>query len=143
MSKIKSRKKIPPTESAKELAKRLKDMRELSGYSLQEVAEKLGISKVTVHRYENLDITNIPSDKIEKLAKIYKTTPSYLMGWEDEKGNLLVGNTKKEKLDYDKFINDATHYFNNEKISDEDKKKLADSLQEVFFAARFGNKKKK
>ena len=34
--------------------------------------------------YENLDITNIPSDKIEKLAVIYKTTPSYLMGWEDE-----------------------------------------------------------
>ena len=46
MNEIKTRKKIPPTEAAIELAKRLKDKREKFGYSLQEVADKLGISKV-------------------------------------------------------------------------------------------------
>ena len=149
MSEIKTRKKIPPTKAAIELAKRLKEKRERYGYSLQEVADKLGISKVTLHRYENLDITNIPSDNIEKLAEIYRTTPSYLMGWEDEKGNFLLDKndpvsnlTKKEKFEYDKFMEDAVYYFNDETISNEDKKKLLDSLNNIFFDIILGKKGK-
>ena len=89
--------------------------------------------------YENLDITNIPSDKIEKLAVIYKTTPSYLMGWEDEKGNFLLHKnnpisqlSKKEKFEYDKFMEDAIYYFNDETVSVVDKRKLLDSLNNIF-----------
>ncbi len=133
MNEIKTRKKIPPTEAAIELAKRLKEKREMYGYSLQEVADKLGISKVTLHRYENLDITNIPSDKIEKLAEIYRTTPSYLMGWEDEKGNLIIGNLpKKEKLNYEEFMEQSKFFFNDENVSEEDKELFFKSLQEIF-----------
>ena len=149
MNEIKSRKKIPPTEAAIELAKRLKEKREMYGYSLQEVADKLGISKVTLHRYENLDITNIPSDKIEKLADIYRTTPSYLMGWEDERGNFLLDKndpvstlSKKERFKYDEFMEDAVYYFNDESVSDEDKKKLLDSLNNIFFDIILEKKKK-
>ena len=40
---------------------------------------------MTVSRYETLDITNIPSDKIEGMARLYNTTPAFLMGWEDKK----------------------------------------------------------
>ncbi len=149
MNEIKTRKKIPPTEAAIELAKRLKEKREMYGYSLQEVADKLGISKVTLHRYENLDITNIPSDKIEKLADIYRTTPSYLMGWEDEKGNFLLDKndpisqlSKKEKFKYDEFMEDAIYYFNDETVSDEDKRKLLDSLNKIFLDIVLGKKDK-
>ena len=80
-----SRKKTPPTKQEIELANRLRTKRIENNLSLQDVAEKLGVSKVTVSRYETLDITNIPSDKIEGMAKLYKTTPAYLMGWEDKK----------------------------------------------------------
>lgn len=80
-----SRKKNPPTKKEIELANRLRSKRLENNLSLQEVADKLGISKVTVSRYETLDITNIPSDKIEGMAKLYNTTPAYLMGWEEER----------------------------------------------------------
>ena len=80
-----SRKKTPPTKQEIELANRLRTKRIENNLSLQDVAEKLGVSKVTVSRYETLDITNIPSDKIEGMAKLYNTTPAYLMGWEDKK----------------------------------------------------------
>jgi repressor LexA len=83
MNKI-SRLKNPPTNNQIEFAARLKNKRIESGLSLQEVAEKIGISKVTLSRYESLDIVNIPSDKIEELAIIYGTTPAYLMGWENK-----------------------------------------------------------
>ena len=83
MNKI-SRLKNPPTNNQIEFAAKLKNKRIESGLSLQEVAEKIGISKVTLSRYESLDIVNIPSDKIEELAIIYGTTPAYLMGWENK-----------------------------------------------------------
>ena len=83
MNKI-SRLKNPPTNNQIEFAARLKNKRIESGLSLQEVAEKIGVSKVPLSRYESLDIVNIPSDKIEELAIIYGTTPAYLMGWENK-----------------------------------------------------------
>ncbi|WP_314320984.1 MULTISPECIES: XRE family transcriptional regulator [Fusobacterium] len=86
-----SRKKTPPTKQEIELANKLRTKRLENNLSLQDVAEKLGVSKVTISRYETLDITNIPSDKIEGMAKLYNTTPAYLMGWE----------TKKEKENID------------------------------------------
>ena len=87
-----SRKKIPPTKQEIELANRLRSKRLENNLSLQYVAEKLGVSKVTVSRYETLYITNIPSDKIEGMAKLYNTTPAFLMGWEtkEEKSNLNI-----------------------------------------------------
>ena len=50
--------------------------------------------------------------------------------------------TKKEKLDYDKFMEEATYYFNDESISDEDKEKLFRSFQEVYFTVMLDKKKK-
>ena len=131
MNEIKTRKKIPPTKSAVEIARRLKENRESHGYSLQEVAGKLGISKVTLHRYENLDITNIPSDKIEILAAIYKTTPSYLMGWEEYSSN--PGSfPDKIKFDCNEFMEQSKVFFNDDNVDDEDKEFFFKSLQEVF-----------
>ena len=88
MENSKSRKKIKPTEKEIKRAKELKRLRLKCGLSLDDVAQKLDISKVTLSRYENTDITNIPMGNIEQLAKIYKTTPAHLMGW--------VGDEKQE-----------------------------------------------
>lgn len=51
--------------------------------TLEEVAARVGISRQTMSRYETGVIGNIPSDKIELIAKAVGTTPAYLMGWED------------------------------------------------------------
>lgn len=66
------------------ICERLKKRRKELGYTLQYVADKTNIARQTVHKYENGIISNIPSDKIECLAKVLKTTPAYLMGWEEE-----------------------------------------------------------
>ena len=47
-----------------------------------ELANKIGISKQNLYKYENSIITNIPSDKIEAIARVCDTTPAYIMGWE-------------------------------------------------------------
>lgn len=65
------------------IANTLKALRRKAGLTLEEVAQRLGTSKQTIHRYENGIISNIPHEKIERLAEVLKTTPAELMGWED------------------------------------------------------------
>ena len=52
------------------------------GLTLEDVAKKIGLSRQTLSRYETGVIGNIPSDKIEELAKIFHTMPQALMGWD-------------------------------------------------------------
>ena len=66
------------------LSERIKTLRKERGLSLEQLAEAVGTSRQTIHRYENGIITNIPSEKVEGLAKALGTTPSSLMGWEDD-----------------------------------------------------------
>ena len=65
------------------VGKRIKELRESHGYSQVEFADKIGVSKQTLYKYEKDVITNIPSDKIELAAKLFNVSPGYLMGWDD------------------------------------------------------------
>ena len=80
------------------LSNNLQRLRKQCGLTLEEVAEKIGTSKQTIHRYENGVISNVPADKVEALARVFGTSPSELMGWQAEElpyGNLMPVRTKK------------------------------------------------
>ena len=66
------------------LPNKLKELRRARGLTLEELAERIGTSRQTIHRYENGIITNIPPDKVVSLAEALGTTPSSLMGWESD-----------------------------------------------------------
>lgn len=66
------------------LSERIKSLRKKKGLSLEQLAEAVGTSRQTIHRYENGIITNIPHEKVEGLARALGTTPSALMGWDEE-----------------------------------------------------------
>ena len=65
------------------VGERIKEVREKLGLSQVAFADKINVSKQTLYKYENNLITNIPSDKIEAVAKIGGVSPAYLMGWDD------------------------------------------------------------
>ncbi|WP_318708848.1 LexA family protein [Candidatus Acetatifactor stercoripullorum] len=64
------------------VGERIKDLRERLNISQVDFANKINVSKQTLYKYENNIITNIPSDKIEAVAKIGNISPAYLMGWD-------------------------------------------------------------
>lgn len=64
------------------IGERIKKVRENLGMSQVAFADKINVSKQTLYKYENNIITNIPSDKIEIIAKLGNVSPSYIMGWE-------------------------------------------------------------
>ena len=57
--------------------------------TLKDVATALGVAEGTVSRYETGDIQNMGIDKIDRLAKILRCSPGYLMGWEEKPNNLI------------------------------------------------------
>lgn len=63
------------------IANKLHTLRKQRGLTLDELAERVGTSKQTIHRYENGTIANIPKSKVESLARALGVTPSELMGW--------------------------------------------------------------
>lgn len=63
---------------------RIKALRKKLGVSQVVFADKIGVSKQTLYKYENNIITNIPSDKIEAISVSFDVSPSSLMGWDDE-----------------------------------------------------------
>ena len=67
------------------ISERLKSLRLKSNKTLEEVGKLIGATKQTLYKYENGIITNIPIDKIERLADIYNVAPSFIMGWDVER----------------------------------------------------------
>lgn len=66
------------------IGKRIKQLREDKGLTQEDIAKKIGVAIQTIYKYENEIVTNIPLDKLEKIAKALQTTPAYLMGWEKD-----------------------------------------------------------
>ena len=71
---------------------RIKDARIRKGLSQEELAKAINSTKQAIYKYENEIVTNIPMDKVEKLALILGTTPAYLMGWEEPIEELKIDN---------------------------------------------------
>ena len=63
---------------------RIKNLRTSLNLTQIELANAVGVSKQTLYKYENNIISNIPSNCIEDIAKVLKTSPAYLMGWDEQ-----------------------------------------------------------
>ncbi len=63
------------------IGEKLKSLRKQNRMTLEDVANYLNVGRATVLKYESGMITNIPSDKIEQLARLFSVSPAFLMGW--------------------------------------------------------------
>ena len=106
---------------------RIKARRKELALTADEVANALGISRATVYRYESSEIEKLPITILEPLAKVLKTTPSYLMGWSDvqtvyePKKEILISNFDSlNSLGQDKAIDYVSDLADNPKYQKED-----------------------
>lgn len=70
------------------MAQRIKALRQERNLTLEQVADVVGVGKSTVRKWETGMIANMRRDKIASLAKALRTTPEYLMGWDEKKDSL-------------------------------------------------------
>ena len=130
----------------------LKAARLQAGMTLDEVAQKVGVSRQTIQRYESGVIQNIPSDNIEKIANILGVSPGVLMGWEspdhtaeDIRSNApppLRGDARSRKQ-LEKILADDQLTYNGVVLGDDDREKLKRAVELAFCDIKEMNKRKK
>ncbi len=117
---------------------RFKEKRLALGLSFQKLADKTGMSKATLQRYESGDIKNLPVDKLKILASALETTPGYLIGWNDtdkeNSNDIKRDEVKKLLID---FLNDHNEILvhcniNPEKITASSLEELADDTLSII-----------
>lgn len=77
------------------VGERIKKAREERNISQTELANAVNLSKQNLYKYENNIITNIPSDKIEAIAKYLEISPVHLMGWANK---ITASNNQQPEL---------------------------------------------
>ena len=70
---------------SKIMGQRIHDKREAAGLTVEELADKIGVSRQTVYKWEKGMVKNIDRDYIGKMAAIFHCDPEWLMHMEDSK----------------------------------------------------------
>lgn len=126
------------------LKERLKSKRMENGFTLEDLSKRVGVSRQTIQRYESGVISNIPSDKIELLAKALNTTPAYLMGWEGETQQPEISPLDKRDITeaLKRIMKEITNgdqsplYFDGTEIDEESAEFLGRAIQLALSAAK-------
>ena len=69
----------------------LKKRRAELGYTLLEIADKMGVSEATVQRWESGNIKSLRHGRIAQLAEILDVSPASLMGWDVSSNDIPEG----------------------------------------------------
>ena len=84
------------------IGQKLKELRIKNNLSQDEVAKAIDSTKQAIYKYENGIVTNIPIDKISKMAQLFGVTPAYLTGWDNKDIDIFsipgISPIKKKKL---------------------------------------------
>lgn len=70
------------------MGERIHNLRKKHRMTQAELAERLGVGRSAVLKYEKGEVKNIPYDTIVKMATIFGVTPAYIQcfdGWDNEK----------------------------------------------------------
>lgn len=68
---------------------RIKYLRSLTGLSQEELGRRVGVQRAAINKYEKGSVTNIPITTIEKIAKVFDVSPTYIVGWNGNEANPL------------------------------------------------------
>lgn len=77
------------------MGERIKELRVLAEMSQEELGRRVGLKRAAINKYEKGRVTNIPIETIEALANIFDVSPTYIVGWnEDKSTNQLAAESK-------------------------------------------------
>lgn len=125
---------------------KLKQRRQEMNVSVDELAQKLNVSRTTIYRYEKGEISKMPTETLEKIARILNTTPAYFMGWSDKpevKSNILSIYNQLEQPRQEKVIDFAQEQLDEQNnnitpltadTADEDAERITDYVEGLVAA---------
>lgn len=138
-------------EKNKEIGKILKENRKKLGYSLEDVKILLkkdfniDLDTSNISRYENGTVKNMNAAFLRALCKVNKVDYISIfkdLGYVDPEDDRIFTLKRREKNQYERTMNEASLFFNDENIKEEDKQKLLLAMNELFFMSKEINRQK-
>lgn len=135
-----------------ELRKLLMETRQRKNLSRDKISTLLELKGIkyaesSLLRYETGKTAKIRAEVLKGLSEILDLDIRKLYtlaGFIEEDEDIRIANlNKREKIQLDNVLNSVNYFFNDDNVSDVDKKVLYDVLQELYFDAKLKNKKKK
>ncbi|WP_288550078.1 helix-turn-helix transcriptional regulator [uncultured Lacticaseibacillus sp.] len=139
---------VEETFSDKKLVARIINLREKNDWTQKDLADRLGMNKVTMNKIENMN-RSVTLNELTKMARLFDVSTDYLLGKSDkphyysltEKDNRAIDQKIKDIIDG--LDPDGPDFFKNDaELSDEDKRLLAVSLRQSYALAQELAKKK-
>lgn len=128
------------------IGSKIKQRRQEMSISVDELAQKLNVSRTTIYRYEKGEISKMPTETLEKIARILNTTPAYFMGWNDSpevKSNILSIYNQLEQPRQEKVVDFAQEQLDEQNnnvtpltadTADEDTERITDYVEGLVAA---------
>lgn len=114
---------------------RIRQLRLEHQMTQEELGAKVGVQKAAIYKYENGLVVNLKRSTIEKLAAALETTPTYLMGMEEEP-DLLSVLRKSEEHDQAR-ISEMIRDF--QKLNEDGKAAAVERVHELTEISRYQN----
>jgi transcriptional regulator with XRE-family HTH domain len=123
----------------REIGERIKGRRKELDISASDLADRLSLSKATVHRYENGDIRNIKLPVIESIARELLVNPLWLIGKTREKAPSGGSEADARYINVESILDDAISHirvaegllFGGSPLSCEDRNIIVSSLEVI------------
>lgn len=117
-------------------SKRIKELRLKYDYTMEVLAEKIGVSKSTIAKWENGYVENMRQDNILKLSQIFNVPATYIMGYDEEKDSelSLVGEVHPYGSDDNKLTDKEKHFIEVYSKLSEEQQKLVDNLMRTWLS---------
>ena len=135
-------------EKLRKIIKETRLQKNIARDKISELLKQKGIkyAESSLSRYENGITESIKAEVLKGISEILglNLVEMYkLAGLLNEGEDVRVAKlSRREKVQLDEVMNSAAYFFNDASVSDEDKKRLHDTLQELFFDAKMKNKRK-
>ena len=113
-------------ESNKEAGNNIRKRRLALNKSQEDVGEYVGVDRATIQRYES-GFTEVKRNIAIKLAEVLKTTPAYIMGWQNDPESLGL----TEELNMARAYASTAKNFSDHGIAPED----ADRMTKIIIEA--------
>lgn len=98
---------------------RIRQTRIEKGMTQQQLSEAIGVSKQAIFKYETNIVTNIPTDRVNAIAKCLGVKPAYLMGWDTPEKKEKATSNEEDGLNAEiiKIFNDLPADQKNEALN--------------------------
>lgn len=118
---------------------RIKELRLLAEMSQEELGKRIGVQRAAINKYEKGTVENIPLKTIEKIAKVFEVSPTYIVGWNKQETGLSaeIKVIQGVKLFYGVESVELLEYFNN--LTPKGKKRVRQYLEDIYDTYKYGD----